>query len=200
MGRPTSHNAKQSRPVTTIYPKISTAVGQAVQAVLLGKASRNRRSTKPRSRSNGILSRAELSSMAWPAEAAAALTARGRTADQPAVGAGEAPDRLRALRGLGVRGAGGDPDRGVRPDPDRVVAAALACRPTTCSAPRHYIGLANYKALAKDPQFRSAIGHTIVYTVIFVPVSVIGALGLAVALNRRIRGIRFYRLACSSRW
>ena len=62
-------------------------------------------------------------------------------------------------------------------------------------APGHYIGLANYKALSKDPQFRAAIGHTIVYTVIFVPVSVLGALGLAVALNRKLRGIRFYRLA-----
>ena len=62
-------------------------------------------------------------------------------------------------------------------------------------APGHYIGLANYKALAKDSQFRSAIGHTIVYTVLFVPVSIVGALALAVALDRKIRGIRFYRLA-----
>jgi multiple sugar transport system substrate-binding protein len=30
-------NSKQTRPVTTLYPKISTAVGQAVQGVLLGK-------------------------------------------------------------------------------------------------------------------------------------------------------------------
>ena len=30
---------------------------------------------------------------------------------------------------------------------------------------------------------------------LFVPISVGGALGLAVALNRKIRGIRFYRLA-----
>jgi len=62
-------------------------------------------------------------------------------------------------------------------------------------APAHYVGLANYRALTKDPQFRSAVGHTLLYTAIFVPVSVAGALGLAVALNRRIRGIRFYRLA-----
>jgi len=62
-------------------------------------------------------------------------------------------------------------------------------------APAHYVGLANYKALTKDPAFRSAIGHTLLYTVIFVPVSVGGALALAVALNRKIRGIRFYRLA-----
>jgi multiple sugar transport system permease protein len=62
-------------------------------------------------------------------------------------------------------------------------------------APAHYVGLANYRALTKDPVFRHAVGHTLVYTAIFVPVSVVGALGLAVALNRRIRGIRFYRLA-----
>jgi multiple sugar transport system permease protein len=71
----------------------------------------------------------------------------------------------------------------------------LSLQKNNLLAPAQYIGLANYRALAKDPVFRSAIGHTLVYTVIFVPVSVIGALGLAVALNRRIRGIRLYRLA-----
>src|SRR5437588_8333484 len=71
----------------------------------------------------------------------------------------------------------------------------LSLQATNLIAPAHYVGLANYRALAKDPQFRSAIGHTLLYTVVFVPVSVFGALGLAVALNRRIHGIRFYRLA-----
>jgi multiple sugar transport system permease protein len=71
----------------------------------------------------------------------------------------------------------------------------LSLQANNLLAPGHYIGLANYKALAKDSQFRSAIGHTLVYTVIFVPVSIAGALALAVALNRKIRGIRFYRLA-----
>jgi multiple sugar transport system permease protein len=71
----------------------------------------------------------------------------------------------------------------------------LSLQANNLIAPAHYIGLANYKALAHDPVFRSAIGHTVVYTVIFVPVSVLGALGLAVALNHKIRGIRFYRLA-----
>jgi multiple sugar transport system permease protein len=74
-------------------------------------------------------------------------------------------------------------------------ALLLSLQANNLLAPGHYIGLANYKALAKDSQFRSAIGHTIVYTVIFVPVSIAGALALAVALNRKIRGIRFYRLA-----
>src|SRR5215471_13484409 len=74
-------------------------------------------------------------------------------------------------------------------------ALLLSFQSNNLLAPGHYIGLANYRALAKDPQFRSAVGHTIVYTVAFVPVSIIGALGLAVALNRKIRGIHFYRLA-----
>jgi multiple sugar transport system permease protein len=71
----------------------------------------------------------------------------------------------------------------------------LSLQANNLIAPAHYVGLANYRALAKDPVFRSAIGHTLVYTVLFVPISVGGALGIAVALNRRIRGIRFYRLA-----
>jgi multiple sugar transport system permease protein len=62
------------------------------------------------------------------------------------------------------------------------------------SAP-HSVGFANYRALTKDPAFRSAVKHTLIYTVLFVPISVGGALAVAVALNRKIRGIRFYRLA-----
>jgi len=71
----------------------------------------------------------------------------------------------------------------------------LSLQSNNLIAPGHYVGLANYRALFKDHQFRSAIGHTVVYTAIFVPVSVGGALVVAVALNRKIRGIRFYRLA-----
>jgi multiple sugar transport system permease protein len=52
----------------------------------------------------------------------------------------------------------------------------LSLQANNLIAPAHYVGLANYRALAKDPAFRSAIG-------------------IAVALNRKIRGIRFYRLA-----
>jgi multiple sugar transport system permease protein len=71
----------------------------------------------------------------------------------------------------------------------------LSFQKSNLIAPAQYVGLANYKALVNDPQFRSSIGHTLLYTALFVPISVAGALGLAVALNRKIRGIRFYRLA-----
>jgi len=62
------------------------------------------------------------------------------------------------------------------------------------SAPQ-WIGLENYRALTKDPLFKTSMVHIVVYTVFFVPLSVGGGLFTAIALNRRIRGIRFYRTA-----
>jgi multiple sugar transport system permease protein len=58
-----------------------------------------------------------------------------------------------------------------------------------------WIGLENYRALAKDPLFETSMVHSAIYTIIFVPLSVGLGLFTAIALNRRIRGIRFYRLA-----
>ena len=37
--------------------------------------------------------------------------------------------------------------------------------------------------------------HSLVYTALFVPISVAGGLFTAIALNRKIRGVRFYRTA-----
>lgn len=62
------------------------------------------------------------------------------------------------------------------------------------SAPS-WVGLANYEALAKDPVFMASVRHTLVYTALFVPLSVAGSLLVAWALNRKLRGVRFYRLA-----
>ena len=58
-----------------------------------------------------------------------------------------------------------------------------------------FVGLVNYRALAKDPLFRDSVVHTVIYTALFVPLSVGGGLAIAMALNRKIRGIRFYRTA-----
>ncbi|HEY2320805.1 MAG TPA: ABC transporter substrate-binding protein [Solirubrobacteraceae bacterium] len=48
-------NATQARPQITVYPKISTAVGQAVQSVLLGKASPQQALSQAAQQVNGIL-------------------------------------------------------------------------------------------------------------------------------------------------
>jgi multiple sugar transport system permease protein len=58
-----------------------------------------------------------------------------------------------------------------------------------------WIGLANYRALTKDPLFKTSVVHAVIYTALFVPLSVAGGLFAAIALNRRVVGIRFYRLA-----
>jgi multiple sugar transport system substrate-binding protein len=49
------NNATQARPQTTKYPKISTAIGQAVQSVLLAKASPKDALSQAAQQVNGIL-------------------------------------------------------------------------------------------------------------------------------------------------
>jgi multiple sugar transport system permease protein len=74
-------------------------------------------------------------------------------------------------------------------------AALLSFQQTNLLSPPHWIGTANYRALVKDPLFRQSVVHSLVYTALFVPLSVAGGLFAAIALNRRIRGVRFYRTA-----
>jgi multiple sugar transport system permease protein len=58
-----------------------------------------------------------------------------------------------------------------------------------------WVGLRNYQALPKDPYFKTSMVHAAIYTFLFVPLSVSGGLFAAVALNRRLHGIRTYRTA-----
>ena len=60
------------------------------------------------------------------------------------------------------------------------------------SAPEN-VALANYAAMVTDRQLRDATIHTVVYTALFVPASVLLGLLLAVALNRRIVLVGVYR-------
>ncbi len=58
-----------------------------------------------------------------------------------------------------------------------------------------WAGLANYRRLLHDPVFTASVRRTIEYTVVFVPITLFGSLAVAVALNRRLTGMRFYRTA-----
>jgi multiple sugar transport system permease protein len=58
-----------------------------------------------------------------------------------------------------------------------------------------YVGLKNYRQLARDPVVAQALQHTLIYTVLFVPGTMLVGLFLAVAMNRKIRFIAFYRTA-----
>jgi multiple sugar transport system permease protein len=76
-----------------------------------------------------------------------------------------------------------------------VWSAVISFQRTNLLSPPEWIGLANYKALAKDPLFKQSVVHSVIYTALFVPLSVTGGLLAAVALNRKVRGIRWYRTA-----
>lgn len=62
------------------------------------------------------------------------------------------------------------------------------------AAPR-FIGLANYVALASDPRFATAMVNTIVFAGIVVPVSMAISLAIAVALNQKLKGRGWFRVA-----
>jgi multiple sugar transport system permease protein len=57
------------------------------------------------------------------------------------------------------------------------------------------VGAGNYAEMLNDSQLWEAVGHTLLYVVLFVPSSVLLGLFLAVALNRRIRLMSLYRTA-----
>jgi multiple sugar transport system permease protein len=61
--------------------------------------------------------------------------------------------------------------------------------------PASWVGLKNYRQLVDDPVFAESIRHTVVYTALFVPITLVSSLLVAGALNRKIRGISIYRLA-----
>jgi multiple sugar transport system permease protein len=56
-----------------------------------------------------------------------------------------------------------------------------------------WAGLDNYRLLMHDPVFRDSVRRTLVYTALFVPLSVGGALAVALLLHADIRFSRFYR-------
>jgi len=62
-------------------------------------------------------------------------------------------------------------------------------------SPPTWVGLDNYKALKDDPVFTESVKRTIVYTLLFVPLSVGGALLIALALNAPLRLGTLYRTA-----
>lgn len=58
-----------------------------------------------------------------------------------------------------------------------------------------WVGLENYRKLADDPVFVESIRHTIVYTALFVPGTMVVGLFVAAAMNRSVRFISVYRTA-----
>jgi multiple sugar transport system permease protein len=58
-----------------------------------------------------------------------------------------------------------------------------------------FVGLRNYRLMLHDPIVGQAVQHTLIYTALFVPGTMVVGLFLAVAMNRKIRFISLYRTA-----
>jgi multiple sugar transport system permease protein len=74
-------------------------------------------------------------------------------------------------------------------------ALVLSVQRNDLQTPGVWVGMKNYRQMIHDPIFWSSVRHTVVYTVLFVPITLVLSLLAAAALNRRIRGITVYRLA-----
>ena len=61
--------------------------------------------------------------------------------------------------------------------------------------PPRFIGLENFADLLGDNQFRHVLFNTVYYTLGLVPLNIVISLGLALALNSRLRFVNLYRLA-----
>jgi multiple sugar transport system permease protein len=72
-------------------------------------------------------------------------------------------------------------------------AAYLSLTNSNLVSPGHFIGFANYTALAKDPLLRQAFTNTLLLAVLYLPVGLAAGLGVAILLNQKIKLIGFYR-------
>jgi multiple sugar transport system permease protein len=72
-------------------------------------------------------------------------------------------------------------------------AAYLSLTDSNLLSAGHFIGFANYAALAKDPMLRQAFTNTFLLALMYLPIGLAAGLGVAILLNRKIRFIGFYR-------
>ncbi|MFV2114696.1 carbohydrate ABC transporter permease [Micromonospora sp. LOL_025] len=56
-----------------------------------------------------------------------------------------------------------------------------------------WTGTANFRRMWVDASFWTALRNTVYYTVFHIPLTLAAALGLALLLNRKLRGVRFFR-------
>src|SRR5262249_56842138 len=69
-------------------------------------------------------------------------------------------------------------------------AAYLSLTNSNLVSGGHFIGLANYAALAKDPMLRQAFTNTLLLAVMYLPIGLAAGLGGAVLLHPKSKIIR----------
>ncbi|MFB9838723.1 carbohydrate ABC transporter permease [Actinoallomurus acaciae] len=71
----------------------------------------------------------------------------------------------------------------------------LSFQDTDLTSPGTWSGAANYQKMVHDPVFWQAARQTLYYCVLFVPITMVLAIPIAVLLNQKVRGMTFYRMA-----
>lgn len=61
------------------------------------------------------------------------------------------------------------------------------------SNPMVFVGFDNFKRLVTDETFKISLGNTIYYSIFTVPLTMAAALGLALILNQKMKGINLFR-------
>ena len=59
--------------------------------------------------------------------------------------------------------------------------------------PAHFVGLANYRYLIHDPLISKSLGNTLFYVALFLPLSNLIALTMAMLLSQKVRGMGIFR-------
>ncbi|WP_028047284.1 carbohydrate ABC transporter permease [Cellulomonas sp. URHE0023] len=58
-----------------------------------------------------------------------------------------------------------------------------------------WVGLDNFQRMLHDPTFWVSLRNTLYYTAFHIPLTLVTSLGLALLLNRKLRGVAFFRTA-----
>jgi len=59
---------------------------------------------------------------------------------------------------------------------------------------QHFVGLQNYAKILTTSEFWQVLGHTLYYIVLYIPLVFVASLGIAVILNKNMRGITVFRV------
>ena len=76
-----------------------------------------------------------------------------------------------------------------------LLAFALAFTAYDALSRPTWVGLANFRAVFRDPLFWTSARNSLIFVALAVPLRLLGALALALLLSRRRRGVGLYRVA-----
>lgn len=74
-----------------------------------------------------------------------------------------------------------------------VCSMGLSVMEWDSSNPMVFVGFDNFKRLVTDETFKISLGNTVYYSVFTVPLTMAAALGLAMILNQKMKGINIFR-------